>query len=230
MKTVAFIFARGGSKGVKRKNVRFLEGKPLIAYSIEAAKESSLVNDVYVSTEDDEIAKISASYGAKVIKSPTELAGYNSPEWLSWQHAVNLVENFDIFISLPATSPLRNLEDIENSIQKLKSEPDADAIISVTQTNRNPWFNMIRLNQEGYAELVNLSDKKYQRRQDAPLIYDMTTISFTTTPSFIKNNHSLFDGKVKTVEIPQERSLDIDTEFDLFVATALKHYHANVKK
>ena len=99
MKTVAFIFARGGSKGVKRKNVRLLEGKPVIAYSIEAAKESSLVNDVYVSTEDDEIAKISASYGAKVIKRPTELAGDNSPEWLSWQHAVNLVENFDIFMN-----------------------------------------------------------------------------------------------------------------------------------
>ena len=224
MKTIAFIFARGGSKGVKRKNIRPLGGKPLIAYSIEGAKQSSLIDDVYVSTEDDEIAKISSSYGAKVIERPRELAGDNSPEWLSWQHAVNSVENFDIFISLPATSPFRNLEDIESSIQKLKSEPDADAIISVTQTNRNPWFNMVRLDQEGYAELVNLSSEKYERRQDAPLIYDMTTISFTTTPSFIKNNHNLFDGKVKTVEIPQERSLDIDTEFDFFTAEALQHY------
>jgi N-acylneuraminate cytidylyltransferase len=224
VKTIAFIFARGGSKGVKRKNIRPLGGKPLIAYSIEGAKQSSLIDDVYVSTEDDEIAKISSSYGAKVIERPRELAGDNSPEWLSWQHAVNSVENFDIFISLPATSPFRNLEDIESSIQKLKSEPDADAIISVTQTNRNPWFNMVRLDQEGYAELVNLSSEKYERRQDAPLIYDMTTISFTTTPSFIKNNHNLFDGKVKTVEIPQERSLDIDTEFDFFTAEALQHY------
>ena len=224
MKTIAFIFARGGSKGVKRKNIRPLGGKPLIAYSIEGAKQSSLIDDVYVSTEDDEIAKISSSYGAKVIERPRELAGDNSPEWLSWQHAVNSVENFDIFISLPATSPFRNLQDIESSIQKLKSEPDADAIISVTQTNRNPWFNMVRLDQEGYAELVNLSSEKYERRQDAPLIYDMTTISFTTTPSFIKNNHNLFDGKVKTVEIPQERSLDIDTEFDFFTAEALQHY------
>jgi len=224
VKIVAFIFARGGSKGVKRKNIRPLGGKPLIAYSIEGAKQSSLIDDVYVSTEDDEIAKISSSYGAKVIERPRELAGDNSPEWLSWQHAVNSVENFDIFISLPATSPFRNLQDIERSIQKLKSEPDADAIISVTQTNRNPWFNMVRLDQEGYAELVNLSSEKYERRQDAPLIYDMTTISFTTTPSFIKNNHNLFDGKVKTVEIPQERSLDIDTEFDFFTAEALQHY------
>jgi len=224
VKTIAFIFARGGSKGVKRKNIRPLGGKPLIAYSIEGAKQSSLIDDVYVSTEDDEIAKISSSYGAKVIERPRELAGDNSPEWLSWQHAVNSVENFDIFISLPATSPFRNLQDIESSIQKLKSEPDADAIISVTQTNRNPWFNMVRLDQEGYAELVNLSSEKYERRQDAPLIYDMTTISFTTTPSFIKNNHNLFDGKVKTVEIPQERSLDIDTEFDFFTAEALQHY------
>jgi len=226
VKTIAFIFARGGSKGVKRKNIRPLGGKPLIAYSIEGAKQSSLIDDVYVSTEDDEIAKISSSYGAKVIERPRELAGDNSPEWLSWQHAVNSVENFDIFISLPATSPFRNLQDIERSIQKLKSEPDADAIISVTQASRNPWFNMVRLDQEGCAELVNPSGMAplVARRQDAPLIYDVTTISFTTTPSFIKNNYSLFNGKVKTIEIPQERSLDIDTEFDFFTAEALQHY------
>ena len=226
MKTVAFIFARGGSKGVKRKNIRPLGGKPLIAYSIEGAKQFSLIDDIYVSTEDDEVAKISASYGAKVIERPKELAEDDSPEWLSWQHAINSVEDFDIFISLPATSPFRNLQDIERSIQKLKNEPSADAIISVTQASRNPWFNMVRLDQEGCAELVNPSGMAplIGRRQDAPLIYDMTTISFTTTPSFIKNNHCLFDGKVKTIEIPQERSLDIDTEFDFFTAEALQHY------
>jgi N,N'-diacetyl-8-epilegionaminate cytidylyltransferase len=224
VKIVAFIFARGGSKGVKRKNIRPLKGKPLIAYSIEGAKQSSLIDDVYVSTEDDEIAKISSSYGAKVIERPRELAGDNSPEWLSWQHAINSVEDFDIFISLPATSPFRNLQDIERSIQKLKNEPSADAIISITQASRNPWFNMVRLDQEGCAELVNSSGAAppTARRQDAPLIYDMTTISFTTTPSFIKNNRCLFDGKVKTIEIPQERSLDIDTEFDFLTAEALQ--------
>lgn len=224
MKTIAFIFARGGSKGVKRKNIRPLGGKPLIAYSIEGAKQSSLINDIYVSTEDDEIAKISASYGAKVIERPKELAEDDSPEWLSWQHAINSVEDFDIFISLPATSPFRNLQDIERSIQKLKNEPSADAIISVTQASRNPWFNMVRLDQEGCAELVNPSSLAplIARRQDAPLIYDVTTISFTTSPSFIKNNDGLFDGKVKTIEIPQERSLDIDTEFDFLTAEALQ--------
>lgn len=222
MKTIAFIFARGGSKGVKRKNIKLLGGEPLIAHSIKTAKQSNLIDEIYVSTEDKEIADISRGYGAQIIKRPRELAQDDSPEWLSWQHAVDSIGDFDIFISLPPTSPFRNLKDIELGIKKINKEPDADIVISISRTNRSPWFNMVKIDQEGYARLVDSSGGgRIKRRQDAPVIYDITTVSLTTKPLFVKNNFGMFDGKVKTIEIPQERSLDIDSEFDFEIAEAL---------
>ena len=116
MKTYAFIFARGGSKGVPGKNIRNLSGKPLLAYSIDLAKNIEDVEEIFVSTEDQRIASIARQHGADVINRPPTLAQDDTPEWLAWQHAVEWLnkrgKNFDIFLSLPTTSPLRNSKDI----------------------------------------------------------------------------------------------------------------------
>jgi N-acylneuraminate cytidylyltransferase len=120
MKTYAFIFARGGSKGVPGKNIKEMCGKPLIAYSIEIAQEIDDIEKIFVSTEDDNIATVAKKYGAGIIPRPSNLAQDDSPEWLAWQHAIKwLVERgdyFDIFISLPTTSPLRNKNDITHCL------------------------------------------------------------------------------------------------------------------
>mgnify|MGYP001238642144 CR=1 FL=1 len=117
----AFIFARGGSKGLPRKNIKLLDGKPLISYSINVAKSLNIFSNIFVSTDCDEIASVSREYGANVIMRPEDLATDSSPEWLSWRHAISYVASeygkFDKFVSLPATSPLRNKQDINRAIK-----------------------------------------------------------------------------------------------------------------
>ena len=115
MKNIAFIFARGGSKGIKNKNILKFDDKPLIAHTIESAIMSQLFDDVVVSTDDDQIAEISTSYGASVpFIRPAKLASDNSNELLSWKHAIQNYENeISRFISLPCTSPLRNFSTIK---------------------------------------------------------------------------------------------------------------------
>ena len=126
MKNFAFIFARGGSKGLPGKNIKPLSGKPLIEYSISVAKSCPSIDEVFVSTDDPAISKISRKAGAVIIDRPIELASDISPEWLSWRHAIKWVENnygkFQFFVSLPATSPLRSVTDVENAIAKLNNK------------------------------------------------------------------------------------------------------------
>ena len=111
MKTFCFIFSRGGSKGITKKNIRTLFDKPLIAYSLLLAKDISEIEEVFVSTDCDEIAEIARPYGVNIIKRPAYLAEDNSPEWLAWEHAVKWAfekyGTFTKFLSLPATAPLR---------------------------------------------------------------------------------------------------------------------------
>ena len=221
-KTIAFIFARGGSKGLPKKNQLLLSDHPLIAYSIYIAKINKFIDDVYVSTDSKEIEKIAIDYGAKVIVRPFELAQDNAPEFLSWKHAVNTLINegvyFDKFISLPPTSPLRSLKDTEICLEKLNSKNEI--VITVTPSQRNPWFNMVKLDTESFASRL-IAGETISRRQDAPKSFDITTVAYTTTTDFILNFSSIWEGNVKGVIIPKERALDIDDKYDFTVAEYL---------
>ena len=223
---VAAIFARGGSKGVPRKNLRTLAGKPLIGHAIEAARSCRLIERVVVSTDDAEIAAVARSCGAEVpFIRPAELAQDDSPEWQAWQHAIRTLERewaaeIGILVSVPATAPLRAVEDIEACISALR-ESDADVVITVTPAERNPYFNMVTLDGEHSAHLVLSSDQVFYRRQDAPTVYDMTTVAYAARKDFVMGATSVFDGRVKAVIVPKERALDIDTELDLAFAEFL---------
>jgi len=228
-----FIFARGGSKGVPKKNIRLFAGKPLIAYAIQAAQQSHLITRVIVSTDDAEIAKISVQYGAEVpFLRPAELAGDKSPEWLAWQHAITEIQSkndqtIDVFVSIPTTSPLRSTEDIDACIAKLLNS-DADIVVAVKKAERSPYFNMVRCDEKGYVHLVIPPEKVMHRRQDAPAVYDMTTVAYAARPEFIMNAKNIFEGKVLAVEIPPERTLDIDTELDFAIAEFLMRKKLNM--
>jgi len=156
---VGAVFARGGSKGVPRKNLRLLAGKPLIAHAIQSALVSEIIDRVIVSTDDVEIASVARQYGAEVpFMRPPELAGDESPEWLAWQHALRaLSENgapeIEVFVSIPPTSPLRAIQDIDACVQALR-ESDADIVITVKPAERSPYFNMVSLDEGGNARLV----------------------------------------------------------------------------
>jgi CMP-N-acetylneuraminic acid synthetase len=224
MKNFAFIFARGGSKGLPGKNIRLLDGKPLIHYSIETAKKCPSIEEVFVSTDDTAIAEIARQVGAIIIERPSELASDTSPEWLSWRHGIEWVERhygeFQYFISLPATSPLRNVSDVEGAIVKLENSL-ADICISVTPASRSPYFNMVKVLDDETCELVITPEGAVTRRQDAPDVFDITTVVYVATPQFIKNKDSLFSGTVTSVVVPKDRAVDIDDIYDFLLAEAI---------
>jgi N-acylneuraminate cytidylyltransferase len=227
MNEVGFIFARGGSKGIPGKNIRNFAGKPLIAWSIDQAKASNRLRRIIVSTDSPEIADIAIANGAEVpFMRPTELAQDNTPEWLAWQHAMLMLKKEegqlpDAIVSLPATAPLREPADIENCFNRFY-KGGVDAVITMTESYRNPWFNMVYANFDGTVSLVNKSKpRQIFRRQDAPTVYDLTTVAYIVNPNFILSHTSLFLGKLGAVEIPRERSIDIDTLFDFELAEFL---------
>lgn len=224
MKNFAFIFARGGSKGLPGKNIKLLAGKPLLQYSIDTALNSPSIDKVFVSTDDADIAKVAVNLGAILIERPPELATDTSPEWISWRHAVEWAEQhygkFDGFVSLPATSPLRDIVDVEAAIYQL-IKVNADICISVTPASRSPYFNMIKKINNGLVELVNKPTLDVTRRQDAPEVFDITTVVYATTPEFILNNYGLFSGNVTSIEVPKARAVDIDDIYDFKLAEAM---------
>lgn len=224
MRNFAFIFARGGSKGLPGKNIKPLAGKPLLQYSIDVALLSDLIEQVFVSTDDPNIAQFVVNGGAILIERPAELATDQSPEWLSWRHAVEWATehygSFDGFVSLPATSPLRSQEDVEAAIVKRQSE-NADICIAVTPASRSPYFNMVKYNEVGFVELVNQPEGEVSRRQDAPKVFDITTVVYATTPQFVLENYGLFSGKVASIEVPKARAVDIDDIYDFRLAEAI---------
>jgi CMP-N-acetylneuraminic acid synthetase len=232
VKIAAFIFARGGSKGLPGKNIKPFCGKPLIAWSIEQALAVDGVENVFVSTDSLEIAAVAKEFGAQIpFIRPADLADDTSPEWNAWRHALNYYEEFmgalpEIFLSVPATSPLRIPSDIGRALEEFK-KGDVDAVIAVTEAHRSPFFNMIKADDCGYCQPVVQLDKTLDRRQDAPLVYDMTTVAYALRPEFIRTSDSLFEGRVRAVHIPVERSIDIDTLFDFEIAEFLYNNRAN---
>jgi CMP-N-acetylneuraminic acid synthetase len=222
----AFIFARGGSKGVKDKNIFPVAGKPLIAHSIASALASKSVGRVVVSTDDAKIARAAKDHGAEVLDRPAELAADATPEVLAWRHAVESFpalftgENAQPFVSLPATSPLRAPEDVDRALEKFRKTP-CDILFSITPSARNPYLNMVKI---GADDLITIAidGSSAKRRQDVPEMFDITTCVYVATSAHVLNcarlGTRLIDGRVGYVIIPPERALDIDNHFDLHLA------------
>jgi len=234
LKTHAFVFARGGSKGLPGKNIKPLNGKPLLQYSIEIAKKIQEIDDVFVSTDCDLIADVALNSGAKVIKRPQELATDKCPEWLAWRHAIDHVsKNFGIFerfVSLPATSPLRNEIDVSSALDKLQSKA-ADICIAITPASRSPYFNMVKILPDGSAQLVIKPESVLSCRQDVPEIFDITTVIYATTPSYVREHSSVFSGKVVATVVPKIRAVDIDDIYDfMFAEVLLQSENYNVER
>jgi CMP-N-acetylneuraminic acid synthetase len=226
MKAVAFIFARGGSKGLPGKNIRPLGGKPLIAWSIEHALAVKRIERVIVSTDSEEIASVARDLRAEVpFIRPAELARDDSPEWLAWRHALNYLRETtgalpEMMVSVPTTAPLRLPVDIENCLDEYE-KGDADMVITITDSHRSPYFNMVKTNTDGTVGLVNPPQSAIARRQDAPVVYDMTTVCYVANSEFVMTHNGTFEGLVKAVNVPFERAIDIDTLLDFQMAESL---------
>lgn len=223
MPTFAFIFARGGSKGLPGKNIKELGGIPLLAHGIRLARSMASVERVFVSTDCEEIASVAKSFDADVIVRPEALATDTASEWMAWQHAITYLRkerklDFDVFLSLPATSPLRDRDDVQRCLDALDAQ--TDVVISVSPSARSPYFNMVSTDEHGYSHLV-LGDATFKRRQDVPAVYDITTVAYVSRPDFILTHERLFEGRVRSVVVPKERAVDIDDEYDFKMAQAL---------
>lgn len=214
----AFIFARGGSKGVVDKNIRVVAGKPLIAHTILCALGSKYVKRVVVSTDSEKIIEVARNFGAEILLRPNEFATDTSPELLSWKHAISAYDSklSSLFISLPATSPLRTPDDVDRSIEKFLAS-NYDVQFGITPSHRNPYLNMVKINKNETLEIV-IPGSSAVRRQDVPKVYDVTTSVYVAHTNYVLSCESIMQGAVGYIEIPSERSLDIDTEFDLYLA------------
>lgn len=223
MKVYAFVFARAGSKRLKNKNLLDLAGKPLVQHSIDFALGSDFIDRVFVSSDSEEILKIARNSGAEPILRPPELATDESPEIESWKHAIEHVMSrygdFDKFVSLPPTSPLRRSEDVESVIGALK--PGIDYSVSITKSSNSPWFSMVTRDSDGLVRPLIEPEEPLYRHQEAPESYDLTAVAFATTPRYINEVNHLWEGVVSGVEVPRETSIDIDYAIDFQVARAL---------
>lgn len=220
----AWIFARGGSKGLPGKNIKPLMGKPLIAWAIDAARQSLHISQVFVSTDSREIADVALKYGAVVpFIRPAELASDHAPERLAWRHAVAWEQSqtehprMEIMVAVPTTTPLRTGADIDACID-LFCEGGAETVIGVTPSARHPSFNMVTLDEQHYARIAMPLPEKLHRRQDAPQVYNITTAAYVTTPAFILESLAYMDGKVRACVLPSPCSVDIDAEEDFRLA------------
>lgn len=226
MKYVGLICARGGSKGLPGKNIRHLAGRPLVAWAIGQAKAVQRIRRIVVSTDSEEIAAAAREAGAEVpFIRPAELAQDNTPEWLVWRHALTYLKETsgsypDALVSVPATAPLRAVEDIERCLDEYE-KGGADVVITVTDAHRSPYFNMVKLQADGSVGLVIPPAGAVFRRQDAPVVFDVTTVAYVVRPEFVLIRNGIFEGTVRHVHIPAERALDIDTILDFSIAECL---------
>ena len=168
---VALICARGGSKGLPRKNVRPFIGKPLIAHSIEMAHNSNFIADVVVSTDDEEIARVAKNYGASVpFIRPANLSDDSAPEWHVWQHALSWLSDhgrdIEALVVMPPTSPLRGLEDVNGAIEMFLQKK-CDGVVCGTDAHRNPFFNMVTMDDKQRCALAMSGAARFSRRPAA---------------------------------------------------------------
>ncbi|AXX96282.1 cytidylyltransferase domain-containing protein [Arcobacter ellisii] len=219
---LAIIPARGGSKRLPRKNILDLCGKPLISYSIEAGLKSKYISKVVVTSDDNEILTISKEYGAVTINRPEYLANDTATTFDALEHTINSLEKYDYIVLLQPTSPLRNEKHIDEAIALL-NEKDANAVISVCETEHSPlWCNTLdeELNMSNFLskEILN------KRSQDLPKYYRINgAIYICKTEELLKNKGFFLKDKVFAYIMDKKDSVDIDEEIDFIITEKLMY-------
>lgn len=217
--TLAIILARGGSKGIPRKNVRLLGDKPLIAHSILDAKESKYTDKVFVSTDDREIAEVSQQYGAEIIDRPNQLAGDSASSESALIHALFEIEQTDVtpdlIVFLQCTSPIRTGTDIDQAIAKLKAD-NADSLLSVSPSHRFLWEEV-----DGVAKSINYDYRHRPRRQDMQQQYVENGSIYIFKPWVLKELGNRLGGKISLFAMSEAASWEIDSPLDFEIAESL---------
>lgn len=212
MSIITIIPARGGSKGIPGKNIRPLARLPLIAHSILDAKESKLVDRVYVSTDDPEIAEVSSKYGAEIIDRPIEIAGDTASSESALLHALTEIEQSgiqpELIVFLQCTSPLRTGLDLDRAIEQLRAE-QSDSLLSVTPTHRFLWEQV-----DGIARSINYDYRNRQRRQDMNPQFMENGSIYIFKPWVLRELGNRLGGKISLFVMREDQSGEIDSIAD----------------
>jgi len=227
---MALILARGGSQRIPRKNIKLLGGKPLIAYTIEAAKKSKYINRIIVSTDDDEIAKVAKEYGAEVpFYRPKEISQSSSTELEAFEHALNwLKENEgyvpDIIVKLFPTSPFRRVESIDNCIELMFKNPEADSVRSVRKCTEHP-YKMWKIEGNFLEPFIPWDQKPKEAHtlsyQVLPPVYVNNASIDVTKPETILKKKSITGTKILAYVMDEIESVDINNMLDFYFAEML---------
>ncbi|MGN6617269.1 MAG: acylneuraminate cytidylyltransferase family protein [Ilyomonas sp.] len=232
MMILGSICCRGGSKGVKNKNIRLLNNKPLIAYTIETARQSYLLNDIVVSTDSEEIAAAALKFGIeKIIYRPAELATDNASKWPVFIHAVEWYENttgkkVDYIVDMDVTVPLKTTTEIEGAIELALNDEKTEVVITGYEPERNPYFNMMEIDETGFAHIVKQTSKPIVRRQDSPKVYSLTPAAYVIKKEALYKYEHWSRANCKIFPIERDHAVDIDTEFDFRLVEFLMNNNA----
>ena len=216
MNALYIIPARGGSKGIPHKNIKELNGKPLICYSIDVARKLTTDDNICVTTDDDDIIKVVEDYGLKVpFKRPEELASDQAGTYEVIMHARNHYAAkgtyYDTIILLQPTSPFRKADDVKRCIEAYSDK--YEMIVSVKSASSNPYYDCFELNNQGYL-YQSKGDGNYQRRQDAPKVYEYNgAVYIMDVEALRKCSYNSFT-KIGAIEMDEMSSLDLDTMLD----------------
>ena len=221
MKIVAFIFARGNSKGIKNKNLLKFKKTTLLGHAIQQAKKVNYIKEVFLSTDSKKILNYAQKYKIKTpFLRPRKLSTDNSSEVDAWRHAIKyLREKLDLrpdyIVSIPTTCPLRKISDINLCLEKALRNK-LDIVFTAMKSSRNPYFNMIgkKKNKINIISRFLTEKKNYFYTAKSPECFDLTTACYIFKPDYIMNTKDLFSGKTDFIEIPRKRGIDIDDKFD----------------
>ncbi|WP_207707026.1 cytidylyltransferase domain-containing protein [Heliorestis acidaminivorans] len=210
---LALIPARGGSKGIPRKNIRYVGGKPLIAWTIESAKKSKYIDRLVLSSEDEEIIAIAKNWGCDVpFVRPESLAQDDTPGIMPVLHALEVLPEYEYIILLQPTSPLRSEQDIDNCIE-LCWQNNASACVSVALVDKSPYW-MYRVGKDYKMDSIIQSETLYNQRQETPPIFALNGAIYFARAKWLKDKKSFLTSETLAFQMPKERSLDIDTQRD----------------
>lgn len=211
---LAIIPARGGSKGVPRKNIREAGGKPLIAWTIEEARKSKYIDRLILSSDDAEIIAVAKEWGCEApFVRPAELALDETPGIAPVLHVLEMLPDYDVVVLLQTTSPLRNVTDIDGCLEQCASS-GAPACVSVTEAEQSPYW-MYTLGNGGAMKPLLAAQTDFARRQDLPPVYVLNGAVYVAQSNWLREHKTFVSEETRAFVMPQERSLDIDTELDL---------------
>lgn len=232
------ICGRAGSKGIKNKNIKDFCGYPLPFYTVSAIdlykKKNPNINcDVVLNTDSKDLINIfSENLNVKVdvIERKEELGLDNTPKIAVISNCLEVMkkrkdDNYDMVVDLDITSPLRTVDDVNNLIEK-KIESNADVVFSVTNSRRNPYFNMVKKGDNGYERVIT---SNFNARQEAPEIFDVNASVYAYSPKFLESGKGIFDGRCDIIKMMDTAVLDLDHENDLELMQLIAEYLFDTK-